>query len=86
MLAQQKTSFDNSKIQNLLAYEYHLLHESLEWAKKPWNKLIFASRRLPGDCYQDNPFPSKSENFLTEGKFKDPVFWDTSIFGILNKP
>ena len=35
MLAQQKTNFDNSKIQNLLAYEYHLLHESLEWAKKP---------------------------------------------------
>ncbi|WP_111669010.1 NAD-dependent epimerase/dehydratase family protein [Algoriphagus litoralis] len=34
MLAQQKTKFDNSKIQNLLGYSYQTLTESLEWAKE----------------------------------------------------
>lgn len=34
MISQQKTHFDNSKIQNLLAYTYIPLRESLEWAKE----------------------------------------------------
>jgi dihydroflavonol-4-reductase len=35
MISQQKTHFDNSKIQNLLDYAYFPLRETLEWAKKP---------------------------------------------------
>lgn len=34
MISQQKTHFDNSKIQSLLGYTYFPLRESLEWAKK----------------------------------------------------
>lgn len=35
MMAQQKTRFENAKIQSLLEYDYFTLRESLEWAKKP---------------------------------------------------
>lgn len=34
MISQQKTYFDNSKIQSLLEYAYFPLRETLEWAKK----------------------------------------------------
>ncbi|GAB3227459.1 NAD-dependent epimerase/dehydratase family protein [Algoriphagus aestuariicola] len=33
MLSQQNISFDNSKIQSLLDYQFYSLRESLEWAK-----------------------------------------------------
>lgn len=35
LISQQKTHFDNSKIQSLLDYAYFPLRETLEWAKKP---------------------------------------------------
>ncbi len=35
MISQQKTHFDNLKIQSLLGYTYLPLRESLEWAKNP---------------------------------------------------